>query len=61
MDIAESDQIIKYVISIGSRTQLCAGASNIVIMAFLSDEHQKQIIDKGLKPSLLTPLSTKRS
>jgi DNA-binding IclR family transcriptional regulator len=50
MDIAESEQNIKYAISIGSRTQLYAGASNKVIMAFLPYDQQAMIIDKGLKP-----------
>lgn len=49
MDIAESEQNIKYAISIGSRTQLYAGSSNKAIMAFLSEEQQEEIISKGLK------------
>jgi DNA-binding IclR family transcriptional regulator len=50
MGIAESEQNIKYAISIGSRTQLYAGASNKVIMAFLSEQQQEEIIRKGLRP-----------
>jgi DNA-binding IclR family transcriptional regulator len=50
IDIVESLQIIKYAVSIGSRTQLYAGASNKVMMAFLSDELQESIMKRGLVP-----------
>lgn len=50
IEIAESQQKIKYALSVGSRTPLYAGASNKVIMAYLPVEAQAAIIAKGLKP-----------
>lgn len=50
VEIVESSQKIKYALSVGSRTPLYAGASNKVIMAYLSEEVQESIIAKGLKP-----------
>jgi Transcriptional regulator len=48
IEIIESSQDIKYALSSGSRTPLYMGASNKVIMAYLSPEAQKRIIAKGL-------------
>jgi DNA-binding IclR family transcriptional regulator len=50
MDIAESAQSIKYAVTLGSRTQLYAGSSNKVIMAFLPADIQEDIIKRGLSP-----------
>ncbi|UFJ39268.1 IclR family transcriptional regulator [Brevibacillus humidisoli] len=50
VEIAESSQRIKYAVSKGSRTPLYAGASNKTIMAFLPEEVQMRIIEKGLVP-----------
>ncbi|WP_028776302.1 IclR family transcriptional regulator [Shimazuella kribbensis] len=50
IDIVESSQIIKYAISVGSRTQLYAGASNKVMMAYLPEAQQEEIINQGLIP-----------
>lgn len=47
--IAESEQRIKFSVSVGSRTSLYAGASCKVMMAFLPEEEQQQIIEAGLK------------
>ncbi|WP_408008469.1 IclR family transcriptional regulator [Pseudalkalibacillus sp. A8] len=46
--IAESDQTVKYTVSVGSRNPLYAGASHKVILAYLPREKQEQIIDKGI-------------
>jgi len=47
--IAESDERIKFSVSIGTRTPLYVGASCKVIMAFLPREEQLAIIDQGLR------------
>ena len=44
-----SSQEVKHIIPIGSRSPLYAGASNKVMMAFLSDELQEEIIQEGLQ------------
>ncbi|EGK07756.1 IclR family transcriptional regulator [Desmospora sp. 8437] len=49
-DIAESSQMIKYAVSVGTRTPLYAGASNKTIMAYLPKEKQEAIIQEGLNP-----------
>lgn len=46
--IAESEERIKFSVSIGTRTPLYVGASCKVIMAFLPEEEQLAIIDQGL-------------
>src|SRR5699024_1025495 len=47
--IAESEERIKFSVSVGSRTPLYAGASCKVMMAFLLEEEQQEIIETGLK------------
>ena len=47
-EIVESSQTIRYGVTVGSRTPLCVGASNKVIMAFLTKETQEAIMEKGL-------------
>lgn len=47
--ISHSDQSIKFDITIGTRKRLYAGAANKVIMAFLSEEQQNEIIENGLQ------------
>jgi len=48
VEIAESKQTIKYMVTVGSRSPLYAG-SNKVMMAYLSKEKQLAIIEKGLR------------
>ncbi|QUO41408.1 IclR family transcriptional regulator [Brevibacillus composti] len=48
LEIAESQQAVKYAFSVGTRTLLYAGASNKVIMAYLPPDVQTAIIGKGL-------------
>lgn len=47
--IAESEERIKFSVSVGTRTPLYAGASCKVMMAFLSKEEQLAIKEAGLK------------
>lgn len=49
VEVAESQQRIKYAVSVGSRSSLYAG-SNKVIMAYLPRENQLEIINNGLQP-----------
>ncbi|WP_282942765.1 IclR family transcriptional regulator [Paenibacillus sp. RC67] len=48
VEIVESSQTIRYGVTVGSRTPLCVGASNKVIMAYLPKETQATIMEKGL-------------
>jgi DNA-binding IclR family transcriptional regulator len=48
LEVIESSQNIKFAVSVGSRTPLHAGASNKVIMAYLPEETQMAIIQRGL-------------
>ncbi|WP_062234486.1 IclR family transcriptional regulator [Fictibacillus sp. FJAT-27399] len=50
VEIAESNQRIKFAVSLGTRTPLYAGASCKVIMAFLPKEKQTEIVHKGIAP-----------
>lgn len=47
VEISESSQQIKFAVSIGSKTPLYVGASSKVIMAFLLQEEQMEIIING--------------
>lgn len=49
LGMAESEERIKFSVSIGTRTPLYVGASCKVMMAYLSREEQLSIIDKGLR------------
>ncbi|KIL42443.1 IclR family transcriptional regulator [Gordoniibacillus kamchatkensis] len=49
LDIYESSQLLKYALAVGSRTPLYAGASNKIIMAYLTQGEQERIIAEGLK------------
>lgn len=53
IDIYESSQLLKYVLTVGSRVPLYAGASNKVIMAYLTQEEQERIVAEGLKADKL--------
>jgi IclR family KDG regulon transcriptional repressor len=61
IEIYESSQHIKYGLSIGSRAPLFAGASNKIIMAYLSPEDQESIILKGLKSRSIKKTISKES
>ncbi|WP_042354197.1 IclR family transcriptional regulator [Bacillus rubiinfantis] len=50
VEIAESTQRIKYDVSLGTRTPLYVGASCKVIMAYLPQDRQQEIIEQGLRP-----------
>lgn len=47
--IAETEERIKFSVSVGTRTPLYAGASCKVMMAFLSEKEQLAIIEDGLR------------
>ncbi|WP_079911668.1 IclR family transcriptional regulator [Paenibacillus sp. 32352] len=49
VEIVESSQTIRYGVTVGSRSPLCVGASNKVIMAYLRKDVQMAIMDKGLR------------
>ncbi len=49
LEIAESSNLVKFAVKIGSRTPLYAGASNKVIMAYLPRAVQEVILRKGLQ------------
>lgn len=48
VEIAESNQKIKFAVSLGTRTPLYAGASCKLIMAYLPREKQLEIIKRGM-------------
>jgi DNA-binding IclR family transcriptional regulator len=50
LEIVESPKSIKFAVSIGSRSPLYSGASNKIMMAFLPEDIQKEIIERGLHP-----------
>jgi DNA-binding IclR family transcriptional regulator len=50
LEIVESPKSIKFAVSVGSRAPLYVGASNKIMMAFLPEDMQKKIIEKGLQP-----------
>lgn len=49
MEMVESPQSIKYATTVGSSVPLYGGAWGKVIMAYLSDEQQQEIISSGLQ------------
>lgn len=49
LDALEPDNVVKYSVSIGSRSPLFVGASYRAIMAYLPQEHIERIIQQGLK------------
>lgn len=49
VEIAEYEQQLKFNVAIGSRTPLYVGASCKTIMAYLPEEEQLEIINKGIK------------
>lgn len=55
LEVVEVKQSIKFTVEKGSRTQIYAGASNKVIMAYLTDQEIEDIINEGLKP--ITPFT----
>jgi len=48
LEIVESPQKVKYMLTPGNRAPLHVGASSKVIMAYLSKEKQKAVIERGL-------------
>ncbi|MCP3739539.1 IclR family transcriptional regulator [Rossellomorea sp. BNER] len=53
VEMVETSQNIKYAVSIGTRAPLYSGASCKVMMAYLQEERQMRIMEKGLES--LTP------
>ncbi|MGO0063298.1 IclR family transcriptional regulator [Brevibacillus fluminis] len=60
-EIVESNQSIKYALSVGSRTPLYAGASNKVIMAYMPIDVIKAILEKGLQPKTPHTIANRES
>ncbi|WP_257349825.1 IclR family transcriptional regulator [Pseudalkalibacillus decolorationis] len=55
VEIAESSQTIKFTVTMGTRTPLYVGASCKTIMAYLPEEKQIEIINKGIQK--FTPIT----
>ncbi len=55
LEVVEVQHSVKFTVENGSRTPIYAGASNKVIMAYLSDDEIETIINDGLKP--ITPFT----
>ncbi|MFP3416583.1 IclR family transcriptional regulator, partial [Bacillus sp. SIMBA_074] len=49
LDALEPDHVVKFSVSVGSRSPLFVGASYRSIMAYLPKEHIERIIQQGLK------------